>query len=92
MKATERKLTDRTDAAHAAVRFSSAEWGALTEAERGQALAATREAAATGTTAARRLRNRARHRLKKGTRPRDVGPMVFTWPEAGARGEVWVPE
>ena len=88
MQTTTRPAKD----SHDAVGFSSAEWGALKTHERGQALRCTRETAATGADVARRLRRKARHRLNRGAQPHDVGPTVLVCDEAGARGQVWIPE
>jgi len=84
---------DPTDEAHAAVRFSSDEWGVLKTSERGTALSSTREAPGTGARLARKLRRRARHRLNRGMRSvQDVGSVVLAWPDESGRGDVWVGE
>jgi len=84
---------DPTDEAHAAVRFSSDEWGVLKRKERGRAIHATRETAATGAKLARKMRRTARHRLNCGMkRLIDPGPVILTWPDEDAHGEVWVGE
>ncbi|WP_118841641.1 hypothetical protein [Salinibacter ruber] len=83
--------TTPADEAHATVRFSSDEWGVLKREERGRAVHATRETAATGAKVARKVRRTARHRLNCGMkRLTDPGPVVLAWPEEGARGDVWV--
>jgi len=80
-----------TNDAHATVRFSSDEWGVLSDSERGKVLKVSREPAFTGAEGARRLRQHARHKLKQGTRPRDFGPLLLVWPEASTGAEVRTP-